>query len=572
MTSPKSPPPDLPGFTFQAGIGGGGFADVFLYTQHSTGRGVAVKVLRAEHLSDASLAQFKTEANVMAGVSTHPYIVTIHDAGVAPDGRPFIVMEHYPNPHFGTRAAGGRLGVAEVLRVAVQVAAAVETAHRARILHRDIKPANILTSAYNDPGLADFGIAGVQLEEGMSSASGISLGYAAPEVILDEYATGTVASDVYSLAATIYALLTGRSPFYVPGGDNSRGSFAARVTSGNPHPLNRPDVPRTFQHLISAGMSVDPRDRPSSAASLARALQDVEQSLHLPPTPLVLVGDPGATATPRPEADENDGDGTRRRPIVVDADGRSPTTSGSRATLAQPPAPADAASASLREVAEVDPTRRRGPHRATEPEPSGEPRVTRDVVSDVVGDDLTGSTVRRAPPVPSTSPGTDGGETGAPPRGRRTVVLAAVAVGLVAAGGLSFVFGSGSGEEPSPTTLRPRIEPQDPGFTSPATALPAPEDLVVTWAADGSVQLAWTMPEVDTDRSSIAYRVVRTDDGAPEGDARTYGSFDDPLDVPEFTIAAQELGASGSDGRVCFTVHAVAGAIVSDWSSEACTP
>ena len=72
-----------------------------------------------------------------------------------------------------------------------------------------------------------------------------------------------------------------------------------------------------------------------------------------------------------------------------------------------------------------------------------------------------------------------------------------------------------------------------------------------------------------TDRSSIAYRVVRTDDGDPEND---YGTFAEPLDVPELTIAAEEIGPSGSDGRACFMVLAVAASTSSDSSDEACTP
>ena len=171
MSATKGPPPDIAGFTFAESIGRGGFADVFLYTQHSTGRAVAVKVLQAEHLSERSLRHFETEANVMAGVSAHPYIVTIHDAGVALDGRPYLVMEHYPQPHWGRRAAGGRLPLAEVLKATVQVASAVETAHQADIIHRDIKPANILTSAFGDPGLTDFGIAAVQSDGEMAAAA-----------------------------------------------------------------------------------------------------------------------------------------------------------------------------------------------------------------------------------------------------------------------------------------------------------------------------------------------------------------------------------------------------------------
>jgi serine/threonine protein kinase len=135
---PRSAPPELPGFTPDRWIGGGGFADVFLYTQLRPSRSVAVKILRREHLSAQALANFDAEADIMAEVSTHPYIVTIFASGVSPDGRPYIVMEHYPQPNFGERARGGALDLTEVLRTGIQVASAVETAHRAGIVHRDI--------------------------------------------------------------------------------------------------------------------------------------------------------------------------------------------------------------------------------------------------------------------------------------------------------------------------------------------------------------------------------------------------------------------------------------------------
>src|SRR5690606_22381441 len=181
-------------------------------------REVAVKVLRAEHLSASSLRQFAIEADVMAQVSHHPSIVTIHTAGVAPDGRPYIVMEHYPKPHFGIRSRHGDLPVDEVLRVGVQVASAVETAHRAGILHRDIKPANILTSGYDRPGLTDFGISAGGSRPGSPSAgppytpTRLTLAYSSPEVFLEDEDGDTELSDVYSLCATIYSLLAGHSP------------------------------------------------------------------------------------------------------------------------------------------------------------------------------------------------------------------------------------------------------------------------------------------------------------------------------------------------------------------------
>ncbi len=347
MAGPRSTPPELPGFTFTEGIGGGGFADVFLYTRHRPARKVAVKVLRKEHLSADMLRQFESEADVMAEVSAHPYIVTIFGMGVAADGRPFIEMEYYPNPHFGARAQGGTLAVEEVLRVGVQVASAVETAHRAGILHRDVKPANILTSAYGKPGLTDFGIASVVREGVASAAAGLSVAFAPPEVVRDE-SVGSVAGDVYGLSVTLHTMLTGHSPFLLPTGDNNLPRIIDRVLRSEIPPIARSDVPPSLQHLLRQGMAADPAQRPPSALTLARALNDIERELHLAAT-AIDVGEvalpagrsaPGSGLVPgqgRGQYLDDDDDGTRAAAIqVVSPDGTLRGSGGVRAGLASP--------------------------------------------------------------------------------------------------------------------------------------------------------------------------------------------------------------------------------------------
>lgn len=178
MTRRPSPPPDLPGFTYVEPLGTGGFADVFLYEQEMPRRRVAVKVLLADRISSGAAQEFADEANVMAMLSTHPAIVTIYQAGVAGDGRPYLVMEYCPRPNLQLRARKDPFSVAEALRVGVQVAGAVETAHRAGVLHRDIKPANILVTEYNRPALTDFGIASTTGATG--EASGMSIPWSPP--------------------------------------------------------------------------------------------------------------------------------------------------------------------------------------------------------------------------------------------------------------------------------------------------------------------------------------------------------------------------------------------------------
>ena len=298
-----SQPPALAGYTPIELVGTGGYADVFLYEQHMPNRKVAVKVLIADVLSgDVQRRQFTAEANTMAKVSTHPYIVSIFHADVAGDGRPYIVMEYYPGDNYLRRARREQFGVAEVLRVGVQVGSALETAHRAGILHRDIKPANILTSEFRRPGLADFGIASAQGPEA-EETEGVSIPWSPPEAFGS--ADLGVTADVYSLAATLYHLLAGRSPFEIPGGDNSALGLMSRIERGQLPSLSRPDVPGSLERLLAQAMARSPQHRPASVVEFLRQLQGVEAELKLAVTPLELAED-GSTARSRVTADDDD--------------------------------------------------------------------------------------------------------------------------------------------------------------------------------------------------------------------------------------------------------------------------
>jgi tRNA A-37 threonylcarbamoyl transferase component Bud32 len=293
----------LAGFTPVRLLGSGGYADVFLYEQHMPNREVAVKVLVNDTLAgDLQRRQFTAEANLMARVSAHPYIVTIFQADVASDGRPYIVMEYYPGDNYLRRARHERFGVAEMLRVGIQVGSALETAHRAGILHRDIKPANILTSEFRRPGLADFGIASAQGHDADDSA-GVSIPWSPPEAFgADDLG---IEADVYSLAATLYHLLAGRSPFEVPGGDNSALGLMSRIERNPVPPLGRPDVPSSLERLLVQAMAKRPQHRPASVVELLRQLQGVEAELKLAVTPLELADD-GSGAKARSTADDDD--------------------------------------------------------------------------------------------------------------------------------------------------------------------------------------------------------------------------------------------------------------------------
>lgn len=304
-----SQPPVLPGFSHVHILGSGGFADVFLYEQNMPRRQVAVKVMLSEIVNDQVRQMFQAEANLMAQLSTHPSILTVYQAGVSADGRPYLVME-LCSPSLSERYRRERIPVPDILQVAVRIGSAVETAHRAGVLHRDIKPSNILLTAYGHPVLSDFGIASTLSESGHREAVGMSIPWSAPEVLMDE-TSGSVASEVWSLAATVYSLLAGRSPFEVPGESNKSTDLISRINRAKVQPIGRSDVPESLEHLLRKAMSRKPEGRPSSAMEFVRGLQAIESELGVPQTPVEVAVDDWALATV-----EDLGDRTRIRGVA----------------------------------------------------------------------------------------------------------------------------------------------------------------------------------------------------------------------------------------------------------------
>lgn len=286
-------PPILEGLDYVQPLGSGGYADVFLYEQQMPRMKVAVKVLKVEGLTPAIRQQFIDEANTMAQLADHPYIVQVFRSGTSEDGRPFLVMKYYPPPNLAQRARTARFSVEEVLRTGIQLSSAVETAHRAGVIHRDIKPANVLVSQYGSPGLTDFGIAGRGgvLEE-LDDDLGVSIPWAPPEVLFGQ-SNGDSRADVYALSATLWQLLVGRSPFEVPGGDNSAYALMPRIRSNPPPSTARADVPQSLERLLAQAMSKNPLARPASAIEFARSLQQIEQEERFSRTAIVVLDELG---------------------------------------------------------------------------------------------------------------------------------------------------------------------------------------------------------------------------------------------------------------------------------------
>ena len=276
-----SPPPVLSGFVHQHVLGSGGFADVYLFEQNLPRRKVAVKVLLSEIVDEQLRGMFRAEINVMAQLSAHPAVLTVFGAGVAPDGRPYMVMELCSGT-LNDRYRRERIPVSEVLSIAVKIGSALETAHRSGVLHRDVKPSNILLTAYGHPVLSDFGIATALGDAQL--AIGMSVPWSAPEILIDELPS-SIRSEVYSFAATIYSLLAGRSPFETAGKTLTVAELSTRIDRGRIHPIGRSDVPASLERMLQRALSRVPAARPATIIDLVREFQACENELGFAQTP-----------------------------------------------------------------------------------------------------------------------------------------------------------------------------------------------------------------------------------------------------------------------------------------------
>ncbi|HEY3016180.1 MAG TPA: serine/threonine-protein kinase [Nocardioides sp.] len=341
--------PALPGFTYLDRLGTGGFAEVFLYEQEWPRRKVAVKVVRPDvPLTEREKALFTSEANSMAQLADHPYIVTVISAGIlgpADGSRPYLVLRYCPPPDLGVRVRSTPLTVPDALATGIKLASAIETAHRAGILHRDIKPSNVLVTTYGEPALTDFGIAGRIHEVDADREVRISFPWSSPE-LLDGRSNGSVSSDVYSLGATIWNLLVGRSPFAQPQGDNSARALSVRILHQAPPLTQRRDVPPAFDRLLQQCLAKDPAHRPSTALELARGMQQIEAQLGFARTPIAVeggVGVMGGSSAPVFASPQGGDDATVVKPVsIVPAGERrrpdaAPAGSSGPAADAEPP-------------------------------------------------------------------------------------------------------------------------------------------------------------------------------------------------------------------------------------------
>ena len=266
----------MPGYDIRGVLGSGGFARVYLGTQIAVGRDVAIKVDNRVLTSERDRRRFYREVNSAGRLSDHPHVIGLYDAGTLPDGRPYLAMELCPGGSLADRLrAHGRLPPDEVRDIGVRLADALAAAHGIGVLHRDIKPANLLINRYGLVGLADFGLASILTPDVEQSATLESLtpAYAAPEAFA--MATPAPTADVYSLGATLYALLSGRPPRFPKTGSPS---FAAILWMHSEPVPPLPWVPEPLMSVVLRALESDPAARYADGAALQDALVRVPAS------------------------------------------------------------------------------------------------------------------------------------------------------------------------------------------------------------------------------------------------------------------------------------------------------
>ena len=265
-------------------IGAGGMGEVYKARDTRLDRIVAVKLLPADVADrpDRRL-RFEAEARTVSSLS-HPHICTLFDIGEQ-DGRAFLVMEYLEGETLDDRLTHGALPAADVVRCAVQIASALDQAHRERIVHRDLKPSNVMLTQ-TGAKLLDFGLARnpvmesagltstLSLEHRRLTAEGTILGtiqYMAPEQLENKNADAR--TDIFALGTLLYEMATGRKAFE----GKSQASLIASILTEHPPPISSTQqgkgLPSSLDHIVERCLAKNPDDRWQTARDVKLELE-----------------------------------------------------------------------------------------------------------------------------------------------------------------------------------------------------------------------------------------------------------------------------------------------------------
>src|SRR5690242_9434758 len=268
-------------------LGGGGMGVVYEAEDIRLGRHVALKFIPEQLANDRkSLERFEREARAASQLN-HPNICIIHDIDDN-NGHPFIVMEKLEGESLKQRIHKSRLGLDEMLEVAVQIADALVASHAKGIIHRDIKPANIFLTTNGQAKILDFGLAKLFRDENITSDSGqvaqdeslTQMGvlpgtavYMSPEQARGEDLDPR--SDIFSFGIVLYEMATSKKPF---SGTNIVATLDAVMNRKPPSPLTlNPALPKEFEGILGKAMEKDRKKRYQTAVEMRSDLQHLKK-------------------------------------------------------------------------------------------------------------------------------------------------------------------------------------------------------------------------------------------------------------------------------------------------------
>ena len=285
--APRPPPPEpllrtFGDYELLTEIGRGDAGVVYKARQISRDQLVAVKTL--PFASEAFMRRFRVETEAVAANLVHANIVAIHEVGEQ-DGEHYFSMDYVEGPSLAALVKDQPLPAARAARYVQKIAQAIQYAHDSDILHGDLKPSNVLIDANDEPRITDFGLARTNVELGtrkseltLSSQPPGSPCYLPPEQAVDQWGTVGPQSDVYSVGAILYELLTARRPFV---GESLQDTLAQvlKVEPVAPRLLN-PAIPRDLESICLKCLEKSPQRRYESAQGLA---DEIERFLRREP-------------------------------------------------------------------------------------------------------------------------------------------------------------------------------------------------------------------------------------------------------------------------------------------------
>lgn len=280
--------PEVPGFKALSPLGVGPSSNIFSAHGEQMGRWIALTIYSTAVSDDRDANRFRRAYELTRRLGVHPHSVTLLDHGVTPDRRPYVVTEFYEHGTFDSRVTGHQpLPVDKTLRIGVALAGALETAHRADVVHGGVHPARILADSDDEPSLADTGLVPLVDPSGTEALLGPINYHAPPEVL--EGDTLSAAADVYSLASTLYTLLTARPPYSSSDPEDTSAALLFRVLRHEVPPIARSDIPPSLEQALRGALHSNPRQRPATVLAFAQSLQGIQQEIGAPVTHPVLL-------------------------------------------------------------------------------------------------------------------------------------------------------------------------------------------------------------------------------------------------------------------------------------------